>query len=133
MSIVFLYGPGIVPFIFIGLFLVVAILLGLGVFIFLYRGIDNVYFRIGWSIWIGGFCLTCFRMWVTDRNAALSLPGSELLFDQRLVRHEDLGVIFKYFALLGLLSSITCLLFVYGVRRWGKSERAQSDSNLDSQ
>ena len=98
-------------------FIWVALLLLLGGYLFLYRGINSTSFRLGMSVWIWGFLITVFRSYYTNLNMELTLPGSEFLFDQRMVKAQDIVVIFKYFVVLGGLVYLVCLLIWYVARK----------------
>jgi hypothetical protein len=100
-----------------GVFYGVALVLLLVPYGYLYRGIKSTGFRLGLSVLVWGFLVTAFRSRVTNSGQALTLPGSDWLFDQRLVRYADFGVMFQYFAVLGGVVWALSLLAWFWARR----------------
>ena len=93
----------------------------LSAYALLFHRIKSTCFRISLSVSFWGFVTTAIRSATTGRHMDLILPGSELFFDQRLVRNRDIETVLKYFALLGVLTYCACLLIWYGVQQWNKA------------
>ena len=93
----------------------------LSAYALLFHRIKSSCFRMSLSVSFWGFVTTAIRSVTTGRHMDLILPGSELFFDQRLVRNGDIETMLKYFALLGVLAYCVCLLIWYGVRQWNRA------------
>ncbi|SFQ82667.1 hypothetical protein [Hymenobacter arizonensis] len=108
------------------MYLVILAVVGFALFLLsayalLFHRIKSTCFRIGLSVSFWGFVTTVIRSGTTGIGRDLILPGSELFFDQRLVRNKDINTMLQYFALLGVLTYCICRLIWYGVQKRNKA------------